>query len=94
MSTLAEGALWATLGGPLAFALLSRCQRHRQRGPWYYAEGPPPSRALRDFESLVGTPTASIPHSQSPGGYARWTLSTAPHMAPLHISRTTGRGIP
>lgn len=53
---------------------------------------PPP--VLRDLDSPVGTPTASIPHSQSRVGHARGTLSTASHMVPLHISRTTGRGIP
>lgn len=42
---MAEGALWAALPELLAFALPSPCQRHRQRGPWYPAEGPSPHAA-------------------------------------------------
>lgn len=45
VSALAEGALWAALPELLAFALPSPCQRHRQRGPWYPAEGPSPHAA-------------------------------------------------
>lgn len=47
---------------------------------------PPASQTLGDLDSLVGTPTASIPYSQSRVGYARagsclqhlsWSLSTS-----------------
>lgn len=64
VSALAEGALWATLGGPLAFALLSRCQRHRQRGPWYYAEGPPLPEPC-GISSLLWAPRRPVSHTRS-----------------------------
>lgn len=97
MSALAEGALWAALGELLAFALLSRCQRHRQRGPWYYAEGPlpPTSPSLAGSRFSSGHPDGQYPTRAVSG----WVCALDPclrhpHMVPLHISRTTGRGIP
>lgn len=79
------------LCGPLSenyllFALPSHCQRHHQRGPWYPAEQPPLTPSLRELGSSVGTPTASVPHSQSLGWGRRactcrqhptWSISTA-----------------
>lgn len=81
VSASAEGALWAALREGLAFALQSRCQRHRQRGPWHPAEGP---SSLAGSRFSCGHPDGQCPTLAVSGGiracarlqHATWPLST------------------
>lgn len=51
----------------LLFALPSHCQRHRQRGPWYPAERPPPPRVC-GISVLLWAPRRPVSHTRRVSG--------------------------